>query len=161
MESELVGGFFTEHSSVPFVFFFLSEYSSIVLFSTLTSVLFLGGYKLTILDSLLNIFNSMPNIFISSTHTLTGVSETTFLSFNFNSLSMLIIILIHAIIIGLKASLGAAGFVLARATLPRLPYAGLINICWLKMLPLLFGLILFLLAILSVDFLIYDLFFLY
>ena len=103
----------------------------------------------------------MPNIFISSTHTLTGVSETTFLSFNFNSLSMLIIILIHAIIIGLKASLGAAGFVLARATLPRLPYAGLINICWLKMLPLLFGLILFLLAILSVDFLIYDLFFLY
>ena len=32
-ESELVGGFFTEHSSVPFVFFFLSEYSSIVLFS--------------------------------------------------------------------------------------------------------------------------------
>jgi NADH-ubiquinone oxidoreductase chain 1 len=45
-ESELVGGFFTEHSSVPFVFFFLSEYSSIVLFSTLTAILFLGGYNL-------------------------------------------------------------------------------------------------------------------
>ena len=45
-ESELVGGFFTEHSSVPFVFFFLSEYSSIVLFSCLTSILFLGGYNL-------------------------------------------------------------------------------------------------------------------
>ena len=45
-ESELVGGFFTEHSSVLFVFFFLSEYSSIVLFSALTSILFLGGYNL-------------------------------------------------------------------------------------------------------------------
>jgi NADH-ubiquinone oxidoreductase chain 1 len=45
-ESELVAGFFTEHSSVPFVFFFLGEYSSIVLFSCLTSIFFLGGYNL-------------------------------------------------------------------------------------------------------------------
>src|ERR1700734_517603 len=44
-ESELVAGFFTEHSSVPFVFFFLAEYSSIVLFSTLTAILFFGGYN--------------------------------------------------------------------------------------------------------------------
>ena len=41
-----MGGFFTEHSSVPFVFFFLAEYSSIVLFSSLTAILFLGGYNL-------------------------------------------------------------------------------------------------------------------
>lgn len=44
-ESELVAGFFTEHSSIIFVFFFLSEYSSIVLMSTLTSILFFGGYN--------------------------------------------------------------------------------------------------------------------
>lgn len=43
-ESELVAGFFTEHSSVPFVFFFLAEYSSIVLFSSISAILFLGGY---------------------------------------------------------------------------------------------------------------------
>jgi NADH-ubiquinone oxidoreductase chain 1 len=42
-ESELVAGFFTEHSSIIFVFFFLAEYCSIVLMSTLTSILFLGG----------------------------------------------------------------------------------------------------------------------
>ena len=45
MESELVAGFFTEHSSIIFVFFFLSEYSSIVLMSSLTTILFFGGYN--------------------------------------------------------------------------------------------------------------------
>lgn len=57
-ESELVAGFFTEHSSVPFVFFFLGEYSSIVLFSCLTSIFFLGGYNLVELfvnDSFINL----------------------------------------------------------------------------------------------------------
>jgi len=44
-ESELVAGFFTEHSAVPFVFFFLGEYSSIILFSSITAILFLGGYN--------------------------------------------------------------------------------------------------------------------
>lgn len=51
-ESELVSGFMTEHSSVPFVFFFLGEYSSIVLFSSITSILFFGGYN-------------MPEIFVN------------------------------------------------------------------------------------------------
>jgi NADH-ubiquinone oxidoreductase chain 1 len=45
-ESELVAGFFTEHSSIIFVFFFLAEYSSIVLFSCITAILFFGGYTL-------------------------------------------------------------------------------------------------------------------
>ena len=45
-ESELVAGFFTEHSSIIFVFFFLAEYSSIVLFSAITAILFFGGYNL-------------------------------------------------------------------------------------------------------------------
>ena len=62
MESELVGGFFTEHSSVPFVFFFLSEYSSIVLFSTLTSILFLGGYNLPFIFDKLGIIDLLVNI---------------------------------------------------------------------------------------------------
>jgi NADH-ubiquinone oxidoreductase chain 1 len=43
-ESELVAGFFTEHSSVPYVMFFLAEYGSIILMSSLFSILFLGGY---------------------------------------------------------------------------------------------------------------------
>nr|YP_010697855.1 NADH dehydrogenase subunit 1 [Phellinidium ferrugineofuscum]WCF76816.1 NADH dehydrogenase subunit 1 [Phellinidium ferrugineofuscum] len=57
-ESELVAGFFTEHSSVPFVFFFLAEYSSIVLFSSISAIFFLGGYNLPQLffnDSIFNL----------------------------------------------------------------------------------------------------------
>lgn len=34
----------TEHSSIPFVYFFLAEYASIILVSSFFSILFLGGY---------------------------------------------------------------------------------------------------------------------
>ena len=57
-ESELVAGFFTEHSATLFVFFFLGEYSSIVLFSTISAIFFLGGYNLPELfvnESLINL----------------------------------------------------------------------------------------------------------
>ena len=45
-ESELVAGFFTEHSSIIFVFFFLAEYTSIVLMSTLSAIFFCSGYNM-------------------------------------------------------------------------------------------------------------------
>jgi NADH-ubiquinone oxidoreductase chain 1 len=51
-ESELTAGFFTEHSSVPFVFFFLAEYMNIILMSSLAVILFLGGYLNPIIGSL-------------------------------------------------------------------------------------------------------------
>jgi NADH-ubiquinone oxidoreductase chain 1 len=38
----------TEHSAVIFVFFFLAEYASIILICILNSILFLGGYLLSI-----------------------------------------------------------------------------------------------------------------
>nr|YP_010147588.1 NADH dehydrogenase subunit 1 [Coprinellus micaceus]QQQ89368.1 NADH dehydrogenase subunit 1 [Coprinellus micaceus] len=99
-ESELVAGFFTEHSSVPFVFFFLGEYSSIVLFSCITSILFLGGYQ-------------FPEIFVNNS-----------------------IINIQAIILGIKTCIFCFFFVWFRATLPRLRYDQLIDLCWLNLLPI-------------------------
>jgi NADH-ubiquinone oxidoreductase chain 1 len=111
-ESELVAGFFTEHSSVPFVFFFLAEYSSIVLFSCITAILFLGGYNI-------------PNIF---SWMLPSVSVVDMLH---NS-----IINIYSIILGLKTCLFCFMFVWFRATLPRLRYDQLIDLCWLNLLPL-------------------------
>lgn len=98
-ESELVAGFFTEHSSVPFVFFFLAEYSSIVLFSSITAILFLGGYNL-------------PELFINNTY-----------------------INLQSIILGIKTCLFCFMFVWFRATLPRLRYDQLIELCWLNLLP--------------------------
>ena len=98
-ESELVAGFFTEHSSIIFVFFFLAEYSSIVLFSSISAILFLGGFNL-------------PELFINETF-----------------------INLQSICLGLKTCIFCYLFVLLRATLPRLRYDQLIELCWLNLLP--------------------------
>jgi NADH-quinone oxidoreductase subunit H len=43
-ESELVGGYNTEYSSMMFALFFLGEYVSILLMAALTSIFFFGGW---------------------------------------------------------------------------------------------------------------------
>ena len=99
-ESELVAGFFTEHSSIIFVFFFLAEYSSIVLFSSITAILFFGGYN-------------MPELFVNESF-----------------------INLQSIVLGLKTCVFCFMFVWFRATLPRLRYDQLIELCWLNLLPI-------------------------
>jgi NADH-quinone oxidoreductase subunit H len=43
-ESEIVGGFNTEYSSMSFALFFLGEYGNMLLMGAMTSILFLGGW---------------------------------------------------------------------------------------------------------------------
>jgi NADH-quinone oxidoreductase subunit H len=43
-ESELVAGYFVEYSAMTFALFFLGEYANMILVSTMTSLLFLGGW---------------------------------------------------------------------------------------------------------------------
>lgn len=43
-ESELVSGYNVEYSAVGFVFFFLAEYSNIILASSLLTILFFGNF---------------------------------------------------------------------------------------------------------------------
>jgi len=42
-EAELVAGYHIEHSGFTFALFFLAEYSNMLLYSVITSILFLGG----------------------------------------------------------------------------------------------------------------------
>jgi NADH-quinone oxidoreductase subunit H len=44
-ESEIVAGFNVEYSGAAFAIFFLAEYANMVLISTLTSIMFLGGWE--------------------------------------------------------------------------------------------------------------------
>ena len=59
-ESSLVGGYFTEYSSMLFAMFFLGEYAAMILMSAMTTILFLGGW-LPPFDFV--IFNNLPGLF--------------------------------------------------------------------------------------------------
>ena len=50
-ESEIVGGFHTEYSSIKFALFFMGEYCHIVIASALMATLFFGGYHLPFLGT--------------------------------------------------------------------------------------------------------------
>ena len=50
-ESEIVGGFHTEYSSIKFALFFMGEYCHIVIASALIATLFFGGYHLPFLGT--------------------------------------------------------------------------------------------------------------
>jgi NADH-ubiquinone oxidoreductase chain 1 len=135
-ESELVAGFMTEHSAVIFVFFFLAEYSNIILISTLTVILFLGGY-------LLPSFLTLSLGYISDLMNINNLSEG-----SFSSLNILFEGTITGFVIGLKSALIMFLFIWVRASFPRIRYDQLLQVCWMVLLPVVFAIIIFVPSIL-------------
>lgn len=111
-ESELVSGFFTEHSATVFVLFFLAEYGSIVLISALCSILFLGGYLLPFHSSIMGYVDN------------SGLEG-----------------LIYGATLGIKTSMLVFTFIWVRASFPRIRYDQLMTFCWMVLLPLVFAFI--------------------
>ncbi|RYE15109.1 MAG: hypothetical protein EOP34_04390 [Rickettsiales bacterium] len=118
----------TEHSAVIFVFFFLAEYSNIILISTLTAILFLGGYLLP----------SIP-FYVTSLFAL----QTTSVINSIESLSSMPLLngAINGLVLGLKATAVVFLFIWVRASFPRIRYDQLLQVCWMVLLPLVFAII--------------------
>ena len=135
-ESELVSGFMTEHAAVIFVFFFLAEYSSILIMCILTSIFFMGGYLVSYdilyLVDKLNVISAY--IFdvdlISSSDSKFELLKNPFMNGLLSGLS-----------IGLKSSLLVFVFIWVRASFPRIRFDQLMSFCWTVLLPLLFAFI--------------------
>lgn len=137
MESELVSGFMTEHSSVVFVFFFLAEYSSLVLMCILTSILFLGGYNLNV-DIMSLITNNYNYLFYNIDYNPYVNDAIT----SYNYLSLTIINgLIDGIILAVKSCILIFTFIWVRASFPRIRYDQLMSFCWTILLPIVVALI--------------------
>jgi NADH-ubiquinone oxidoreductase chain 1 len=125
-ESELVSGFMTEHSASIFVFFFLAEYSSIVLICILTSILFLGGYLFVLPTTLL--FDILNNILGIEPSVLENIySYISSSPFN----------------LAWKTAFFAFTFIWVRASFPRLRYDQLMSACWTAILPLVIAYVIF------------------
>jgi len=162
----------TEHSASIFVFFFLGEYSSLILMSAFMSIFFLGGYHCPnihniLLDPfqylyyyfspinisfLLSMFN---NINIENWNYLENSSSLSYMEFDssvftfFQSLSIFIDKIYGSYIFGFKIVIVVFFFIWIRASFPRLRYDQLMSLCWKELLPLVFGYIIFNISIFS------------
>lgn len=138
LESELVSGFMTEHAAVVFVFFFLAEYSSILLMCILTSSLFLGGY-LFLLD-LHNLFYVIDFISYDLLFDLWYINEGRFFLLELLSNPNLVLVgFLEGLFLGIKSSILVFIFIWVRASFPRIRFDQLMSFCWTVLLPIIFA----------------------
>ena len=106
-ESEIVAGFHVEYSGMAFAVFFLAEYANIILISSLTALLFLGGW--------LSPFEGWVDLgWLDADHWLAGTSLFWFFA---------------------KACIFAFCFLWFRATFPRYRYDQIMRLGWKVFIP--------------------------
>lgn len=117
----------TEHAAVIFVFFFLAEYSSIVLICILASILFLGGY----------LFNFAPLVYLTQFWDFDLWLSLTGNGFSDPSLyHPLQEGLVSGLVLGVKSCALIFVFVWVRASFPRIRFDQLMSFCWTVLLPI-------------------------
>ena len=137
-ESELVSGFMTEHAAVIFVFFFLAEYSSILLMCILTSIFFMGGYLVSY--DILYLFDKF-NLIWTYAFDIDWISSYENVKLQALIKNPFINGLFSGLVLGLKSSFLVFVFIWVRASFPRIRFDQLMSFCWTVLLPLLFAFI--------------------
>src|SRR5690606_37685221 len=106
-EPELVGGYHTEYSGMKFGLFYLAEYANMFTASAVMTTLYLGGYDMPFLPTLLGLQEgTLPRVLFELAVFVGKVSVLLFL------------------------------FIWVRWTLPRFRYDQLMNLGWRVLLPL-------------------------
>jgi NADH-quinone oxidoreductase subunit H len=105
-ESELVGGYHTEYSSMKFALFFLGEYANMIASAAMMVTLFLGGWTMPFIDAL-----NLPA-------------------------SSLLLGLIHIGVFFVKMAFFMIVFIWVRWMLPRFRYDQLMDLGWRRFIPL-------------------------
>ena len=108
-ESEIVAGFHVEYSGMAFAVFFLAEYANMILISTLTSVMFLGGW-----------LSPIPAVFADAI----GLPWLAADSFGWLLVKLFVVV---------------SSFLWFRATFPRYRYDQIMRLGWKVFLPLTIG----------------------
>lgn len=119
-ESELIAGFHTEYSSMKFAVFFMGEYATMMAFSGVFAVMFLGGWSPLPLNW----------EYLASQATASGL---TWLSTTIAFISGPVLAPFWFIA---KLVTGLTFYIWLRATLPRLRYDQLMDLGWKALLPI-------------------------
>ena len=144
-ESELVSGFMTEHAAVIFVFFFLAEYSSIVIMCIFTSILFFGGYLVDI--DHIYWFDTL-NYGYAYVFDIDWIRSLEYYNIRNLLTNSSIDGLFFGLSLGIKSAVMIFIFIWVRASFPRIRFDQLMSFCWTVLLPILFAFILFIPCIL-------------
>jgi len=122
-ESELVGGYHTEYSSMKFALFFLAEYAAMITGSAVMISLFLGGWHLPWIDKIPAVHDVLYGA--GNNPQLTHIWSTGWIG-----------VLIKFVIFWGKVIAFLFFYMWIRWTLPRFRFDQLMNLAWRGMIPI-------------------------